>query len=138
MATKCRAGECEIECGVGGCGCIAESDNPDICTCKCFKDGLTNDIKIQPTTPVDVSINDLTLFDAATLLNGVLAETVVGPMDKMAGTVSLNLKRTTIADVLSQLGLTTRESVQRRNRTIAILMFLAGFAVAALLFALVL
>ena len=54
---RCRAGECEVECGGGkGCGCIAESDNPSSCACFCFGETPDKDLSIEPSTIVDVRL----------------------------------------------------------------------------------
>ncbi len=135
---KCQAGDCEVECEAGkGCGCIAESDNPLICSCFCFGGQPSKDLKIEPATSVDVSINELTIFEAARFLNEVHTESIVLPVGKMSEQVSLNVKNIPFVDVLNQLGLTTSEGIERRKRRIGLLMLLVGFAIGALIFRLV-
>ncbi|MEX0803528.1 MAG: hypothetical protein WD688_09460 [Candidatus Binatia bacterium] len=136
---RCKAGECEVECGGGkGCGCIAESDNPFSCACFCFGEtpGETpvNDLRIEPSTIVDVSISDLPLFEVANFFNRVHTGTIIAPADKLREQVSLNIQRQTFVDVLNQLGLTTGERIERDKRRLGLLMFLAGFAIGALIF----
>lgn len=132
---SCSAGDCNVDCSHGkGCGCIAESDNPHICSCYCFGGNPSKDIKLDPATPVDVSISELALLDAAKLLNKVHTESIAVPVDKIGEQVSLSLKSKPLVDVLNQLGLATREGVERGKRRIGLLMFLAGFAIGALVF----
>lgn len=136
---SCSAGDCEVECGGGkGCGCIAESDNPAACFCKCYDGEPTgNTFTIKPTTLVDVSISELPFFEAAKFLSEFHTESIVVPIDKMSEQVSLNLKSKPFVDVLNQLGLTTSEGIERDKRRIGLLLFLAGFAIGALIFSLV-
>ena len=131
---SCKAGGCEIECGGGkGCGCIAESDNPDTCNCFCFGGTPGKGLTLEQSTPVDVSISDLPLFEVARFLNGVHTESIVVPIDRMNEQVSINLERKPFGDVLNQLGFTTSESIERGRRKTGLLMFLAGFAIGALI-----
>jgi hypothetical protein len=134
---SCQAGECEVECTGKGCGCIAESDRPEICSCFCAGGQPSKDLKLEPATPVDVSISELTFFEAAKFLNEVHTERIVVPINKMNEQVSLNLTSKPFVDVLNQLGLTTSEGIERGKRRIGLLMFLAGFTIGALIFSLV-
>jgi hypothetical protein len=57
-AKKCSAGSCEVECGGNkGCGCIADSDNPDNCNCYCFGEDVGTGCTLKPNAKVDVSIS---------------------------------------------------------------------------------
>lgn len=135
---SCKAGDCEVECGGGkGCGCIAESDNPIACSCFCSGGSPTKDLKLEQATPVDVSIVELPFFEAARFLDQVHTESIVVPVSRMSEHVSLDLKSRPFADVLNQLGLTTSEGIERGKRRIGLLMFVAGFAIGALIFSLV-
>ena len=135
---SCSAGDCNVECGGGkGCGCIAESDNPHICSCYCFGGNHSKDLKLESATIVDVSINELPFFEAAKFLNEVHTESIVVPIDKIGGQVSLSLKSKPLVDVLNQLGLSTGEGIERAKRRRGLLMFLAGFAIGALIFTMV-
>ena len=132
---RCRAGECEVECGGGkGCGCIAESDNPFSCSCFCFGETPGKDLSIEPSTIVDVSISDLPLFEVANFFNRVHTGRIIAPAGKLREQVSLNIQRKSFADVLNQLGLTTSERIDRDKRGLGLLTFLAGFAIGALIF----
>ena len=132
---RCRAGECEVECGGGkGCGCIAESDNPFSCACFCFGETPGKDLSIEPSTIVDVSISDLPLFEVADFFNRVHTGRIIAPAGKLREQVSLKIQRKSFADVLNQLGLTTSERIDRDKRGLALLTFLAGFAIGALIF----
>lgn len=135
---SCKAGDCEVECGAGkGCGCIAESENPLACSCFCFGGEPSKDLKLEPATTVDVSIFELPFFEAARFLNEVNSESIVVPIDKMNEQVSLDLKSKPFADVLNHLGLTTSQGIERGKRRIGLKMFVAGFAVGALIFGLI-
>jgi hypothetical protein len=132
---KCGAGECGVECGKGkGCGCIAESDNPSNCICYCFGDATTGGLTLTQGTLVDVSINGLPIFEAATFLNALHTEHILMPLARMSEPISLNLKRRPFSEVLHHLSLTTTESVERGKRRIGFLIFLAGLASGGLIF----
>jgi hypothetical protein len=132
---RCRAGECEVECGGGkGCGCIAESDNPFSCACFCFGETPAKDLRIEPSTIVDVSISDLPLYEVAEFFNRVHTRTIIAPADRLKEQVFLNVQRKSFGDVLKQLGLTTRERADRDKCGLGLLMFIAGVAIGALLF----
>jgi hypothetical protein len=132
---SCSAGECDVECGSGkGCGCIADSDNPHICSCYCFGGEPSKDIKLEPAAPVDVSISELAFFEAAKFLDKIHTESIAVPIDRIGEHVSLSLKRKPLVDVLSQLGLATREGIARGKRRTGLLMLLAGLAIGALIF----
>jgi hypothetical protein len=93
-------------------------------------------LALEPATLIDVSINDLPLFEAATFLNKNSIERIIVPADRLSEQVSLSVKRKPFAVVLKQLGLTTMEGIERGNRRKALPIFLAGSAVGALLFTL--
>jgi hypothetical protein len=132
---RCSAGDCDVECGGGkGCGCIAESGNPLNCTCYCFGETPTKDLTIKPSTIVDVSISDLPLFEVANFFNQVHTGTIIAPVDKLREQVSLNIQGKSFVDVLSQLGLTTSDRIDKVRRGLGLLLFLAGFALGALIF----
>ena len=126
--SKCGAGGCEIECGGGkGCGCIAESDNPDICNCYCFgKEVNASGFIFEAATPVDVSLNDLPLSEVAVFLSAFRRERLLVPSDRMNERITLDLKRTRFGDALKGLGLVTQESVTGGDRKLGWLAFLAG------------
>src|SRR5688572_8449827 len=106
--SKCRAGDCEIECGGGrGCGCIGESDSPQNCSCFCAGGDITTSLTFTEATLVDVSTDGLPLFEVATFFNALLRETIVVPVDRMREPVSLSVSRKSFGDVLKELGLTT-------------------------------
>jgi hypothetical protein len=133
--SRCRAGECEVECGGSkGCGCIAESDNPFNCACFCFGESSSiKDLRLEPSTTVDVSINDLPLYEVAEFLSRVHTARVVAPAGRLSEQVSLNVQRKSLDDVMDQLGLTTMERIRRQRWRAGLLMFLAGLAVGALM-----
>ncbi len=133
---KCGAGECEVECGNKGCGCIAESDHPENCSCYCFGGESSGGLKLDPSVLVDVSFNGLALSDAAIFLASVHGGNILVPASRLNESVSLNLKRERFGRVLNQMGLTTRESVTRGERRAAFQALLAGFAAGAALFSL--
>ena len=133
--SKCQAGDCEIECGGGrGCGCIAESDIPDICNCYCFgKEVNPRGFTFEATTLVDVSVSDLPLSEAAGFLSAFQRERILVPADRMNERISLDLKRRPFGNVLNELGLTKHESVDGGSRKIGLLTFLAGLGIGALI-----
>lgn len=133
--SKCRAGGCEIECGGGrGCGCIAESDDPDICNCYCFGQEVNpRGLTFEATTLVDVSINELPLSETASFLSAFQRERILVPADRMNERISSDLKGKPFGDVLKQLGLTTQESVGGGKRKIGLLTFLAGLGIGVLI-----
>lgn len=136
--SKCGAGDCEIECGgTKGCGCIAESDEPMNCHCYCFGDETTGGLTLDPGTAVDVSIHDLPLFDAAKFLAAASKVRILVPADAGSAPVDLQVTRTSLKDVLRQLGLETAEGGAGAGRGMALLMFLVGVAVGALIVAVV-
>ena len=133
---SCRAGDCEVECGGGkGCGCIAESNSPMNCSCYCFGEGAGGTgggTKFDPGSPVDVSINDLPIFEAAALLSEPCTERVLFPMGKGSEHVSVHVQGKRLGGVLHQLGLTTQESLERGQRRTGIIMLLVGLLIGAL------
>lgn len=133
--SKCQAGDCEVECAGRGCGCIAESDNPSACICICSGGDTRAGFALEATTLVDVQTDELPLFEVASLFNAVFAKKISVPAHRLREPVSINLKRVPFGDVLSQVGLDTRDEMQEGKR-IALLAFLGGLAAGALLFAL--
>ena len=131
---KCGAGDCEIECGGGrGCGCIADSDNPELCNCYCFgKETNTRGLTFEATTLVDVSINDLPLSEAATFLSAFRRERVLVPAHRLNERISLDLKTRPFGDVLRDLGLTTQHGGDGGKRKIGVLTFFAGLGIGCL------
>ncbi len=111
--SKCSAGGCDIECGGGrGCGCIAESDNPDTCTCICTGGETAAGFTFEAVTLVDVSVDDLPLFELAGLLNAVSARRVMIPGNARNAPVSLKIARCPFETVVASLGL-AMEAQQR-------------------------
>lgn len=130
---KCQAGDCEVECGGGkGCGCIAESDNPANCTCICTGGDCRGGFKLETAMLVDVSTSELPLFEAAQLFNALCRERIIVPIDRMSEQASLNIKRKPLGDVLTQLDLTTKESIERDKRMRALLLFSGGLVLGLL------
>lgn len=132
--SKCSAGECDVECGGNkGCGCIALSDDPWACSCYCFGNGSgpSLGVKLDPSTLVDVSINDLPYFEAATFLARVYKERILVPAERASDNVSIQSKAEPMRNVVRQVGLTTREAIDGEKRRLGWSMFLAGFAAGA-------
>ena len=130
---KCQAGDCEIECANPGCGCIAESDNPEICSCFCANPDPKGGVKFDPGTLVDVSVNELPLFDAANFFNTMSRETIMVPAHRGREQLNLSMKRQPFGEVLKRLDLKTKEQMEREERILAALMLFGGIAVGALL-----
>jgi hypothetical protein len=109
--SNCGAGECSCECGGSkGCGCIASSNNPEICECHCYgaSIGVGATLGLKASALVDVSISGLPLSEVAKFLNAVHSERVLIPADllkKMNKRVHLKAKRMRFADVLKRLDL---------------------------------
>lgn len=134
---KCQAGDCEVECAEGkGCGCAAESDHPENCSCFCSGGKTGGTLTLDPATLVDVTLNDLPLFEVATFLNSVQTESIIVPARRLNEHVTLSVKRKPFSHVLDELDLTTTESIERDRNNIALLKFIAGAAVGALVFSL--
>jgi hypothetical protein len=85
-------------------------------------------LTLDPGTLVDVSIGDLPLYEAATFLNSLSKERIVVPADRMHEAVNINLKSKPLGQVVTQMGLTTHESIEREKRRSAWLVFLGGLA----------
>ena len=133
--SKCGAGNCDIECGGGrGCGCIAESDDPDICHCYCFgKEVNPGGLTFEATTLVDVSINDLPLAEVAVFLTAFQRGRLLAPAGRMNERISLDMERKPFGSVFKEVGLLTHESVAGAKRTIGLLTFLAGLGIGVLI-----
>ncbi|HKY61727.1 MAG TPA: hypothetical protein VJP59_12015 [Gemmatimonadota bacterium] len=95
-------------------------------------------MKVDGSTLVDVSLNELPLIEAARFLNQVQTESILVPTSRMSEQISRTINRKSVGDVLDELGLTTRERIERGKRRMGFLLFLAGFLIAAVLFGLVL
>src|SRR5262249_47921106 len=101
-----------------GCGCIASSDRPDECECRCYGAGFGGDLTLAGNAYVDVSISGLPLLEAAKFFNSVHSERFLFPADllnKLNKRVRLKLKRKRFADVLKRLALTT--GARRKKKT---------------------
>ncbi|HZQ09931.1 MAG TPA: hypothetical protein VFD70_25370 [Anaerolineae bacterium] len=132
---KCQAGDCEVECAPGkGCGCIAESDNPQNCTCFCSGGETKGGLALDPGTLVDVSTSDLPLYEVATFFNTMSQERIIVPAHRINEPVTLDLTRQPFGKVLMQMGLKTEEGIEREQRRNALLMFLGGLAAGLVLF----
>jgi hypothetical protein len=105
--------------------------------CICTGGDSRGNFNLEAATLVDVSTNEFPLFETAQLFDALYKERILVPIDRMSEQVSLNIKRKAFGDVLNQLDLTTRESIERDKWMRALLMFLAGLAAGALIFRLV-
>lgn len=104
--SNCGAGGCSCECGgTKGCGCIASSDEPDVCDCHCFGQATTGKgiLKLGPTTLVDVTVKGLPLGEVTKFLNSVLPMRVHAPPGTPEREVSIELKRKPLVEVLRVL-----------------------------------
>ena len=113
--SKCGAGDCDVECGNKGCGCISSSDDPLDCHCWCFGAGTGTGWTLAPDANVNVAISGLPLFEVARLLNSVHRERVLVPADIVNKRVHVKFKRKRFSVVLKHLGLTT--SGHRKKKT---------------------
>jgi hypothetical protein len=105
------------------------------CSCYCFGEGAGGTgggTKFDPGSPVDVSINDLPIFEAAALLSELCTERVLVPAGKGGEHVSLHVQGKRLGRVLHQLGLTTQESIERGQGRRGILMLLVGLLIGVL------
>lgn len=106
--SNCGAGGCSCECGgTKGCGCIASSDEPDVCECHCFGAATTGKgvLKMGPATLVDVTIKGLPIGEVTKFLNAVLPLRVHAPIEFPEHPVTLELKRKPLVEVLKALRL---------------------------------
>ena len=132
---KCGAGDCEVECGGRGCGCIAESDNPEVCACFCFGgEGPTGGgLNFEPTTRVDVSLLELQLIEAATFLDAVCTTRLLVPADRASERVALDVRRTPLGDVLRDLHLADGSGDDQPGPRGGLLHFAAGLVIGGVL-----
>lgn len=107
------------------------SADPMVCNCYCFGEGSRADVVFDPGTPVDISINDLPVFEAATFLDSVYTERILVPVGRAKDAVTIQVKGEPLRDIVRQVGLTTQEDIDRQKRRAGWSMFFAGFAVGA-------
>jgi hypothetical protein len=135
--SKCSAGDCEIECGNGGCGCTAESDNPANCRCTCPGGDITGGFTLADGVLVDASFDNLPVFEVAEFLNRFHEGTLHVPANRMRQNLTWSKKRVPFGQLLDELGLerdprAPQGNDGRRN----LLTFLMGAGIGGLIVAL--
>jgi hypothetical protein len=69
---ECQAGDCGVSCS-GGCDCIAETNNPSHCECRCDPETVVSSAKLEWLT-LDTVVN----YDAQEVPLVTLAKAVEG------------------------------------------------------------
>ena len=106
---KCGAGECDCEC-TNGCGCIASSDDPTNCDCKCFGGlrppnfGVLEGVN-GATTKINVYFRGVSAAEVAVALSRALRVHLAVPTSLLNKRLTVRLKNTPIRTVIKHLGL---------------------------------
>jgi hypothetical protein len=109
MINKCKAGNCSADC-VGGCGCIAASDDPDACSCYCtdFPGGALKKRalrKIKANSKVTLMVKDLPIAHLASLFDQILPGQIAIPANLALTKVSATHRNKALTDVVKATGL---------------------------------
>jgi len=104
---KCSAGGCDCEC-TNGCGCIASSDEPDNCDCKCFGGTRAPNFGIfegvNATTKINVHFRGANASQVAVALSRALRVRLAVPTSLLDKRLNVRLKNTPIRTVIKRLG----------------------------------
>jgi hypothetical protein len=106
---KCSAGGCDVVCA-NGCGCIASSDEPDNCECRCFggttppKFGVLSGVT-GLTTKIDVTIRGARASQVAVALSRAFRLRLAIPTSLLDKRLNVTLKNTPIRTAIKHLGL---------------------------------
>ena len=106
---KCSAGQCEVSCK-NGCGCIAMSDEPETCDCRCFGESTVANFPVLqgvtgPTTKVNVTIRGARASQVAVALSRALRVRLAIPTSLLNKRLNVRCKNTPIRTVVKRLGL---------------------------------
>jgi hypothetical protein len=101
---KCGAGECECEC-TNGCGCIASSDEPANCECRCFG-GLRppNFGVFEGTSEINLTLRGAPASHVAVALSRALRVELAVPTSLLDKRLNVRLKNTPIRTVIKHRG----------------------------------
>ena len=102
---KCGAGECTCEC-TNGCGCIASSDDPTDCVCRCFG-GLRppNFGVFEGVNEINLTLRGASASQVAVALSRALRVDLAVPTSLLDKRLNVRLKNTPIRTVIKRLGL---------------------------------
>ena len=102
---KCGAGECSCECK-NGCGCIASSDDPRDCDCRCFG-GLRapNFGVFEGVGSIELILRNAPVSQVAVSLSRALGIQLAIPTSLLEKRLNVRLKKTPIRKVIKHLGL---------------------------------
>jgi len=116
--TECSAGDCSVECGDGGCGCISSSDDPRDCFCRCFPSRFAivkgqkilfktfkPRIKVTSQTKFNICAHDLPIGAFAEFLDKLLPNKIFVPAKIATNRVTLSLKTKTLRQIINGSGL---------------------------------
>jgi len=101
---KCGAGECACEC-TNGCGCIASSDDPTDCVCRCFG-GLRapNFGVLEGVTSIELMLRHAPASQVAVSLSRALGIELAIPTSQLDKRITVRLKKTPVRKVIKHLG----------------------------------
>jgi hypothetical protein len=118
---RCSAGECNCEC-TDGCGCIASSDEPDNCECRCFG-GLRppNFGVLEGVNEIDLTLRGAPASQVAVALSRALRVPLAVPTSLLDKRLNVRLKNTPIRTAIKHLGFietgrASGKSPRRRSR----------------------
>lgn len=109
MVRRLEAGECSITCSDGG-GCIAVSDQPEICKCYCEPTAeiAVFETPLETETRIDVDVADLDLVSFGALLDANFDGDVMVPAAEAYSPVSIQSEGARFSDVCKEVGLEYR------------------------------
>ena len=123
MKRECSAGDCSVECGRGGCGCISSSDDPSDCFCRCYPSGFAivrgqkipfkkfkPGIKVTPQTKFNICAQDLPIGALAELFDKCLPNKIFVPASIATNRVTIRLKNKTFRQIIIGSGLVLKGS----------------------------
>ncbi len=101
---KCGAGECTCEC-TNGCGCIASSDDPTSCDCRCFG-GLRapNFGVFEGVNQINLTLRGAPASQVAVALSRALRVELAVPTSLLDKRLNVRLKNTPVRTVIKHLG----------------------------------
>jgi len=101
---NCGAGECSCEC-VNGCGCIASSDDPTDCDCRCFGGVRAPNFGVlEGVTSIDLTLRGAPASQVAVSLSRALGVQLAIPTPLLDKRLNVRLKKTPIRTVIKHLG----------------------------------
>jgi hypothetical protein len=105
--TFCDAGGCAAFC-IGGCPCIASSDDPEHCVCICNEDFKIN-VKhlkwLQIDTKIDFCSHDLLIGTLAVFIYAIMSGYVKIPPKSVDARITISKKEVSCRELLAECGL---------------------------------